>query len=150
MRLWNPCQNERDIRHRKGALLDGIVERDPTTPPAELHTPRAIQRPTSHAPTTQATTHRHTDTLTTVYLYIRWRWVGGWGVNFCFDVRELTWRWSWMPMLPSKPETITLHKVMFHIKRKTRASLANHIPASKGRSREEAALYIYINISLYK
>ena len=34
------CQNR---RHLKGALLDGIVEGDPTTPPAELHTPKAIQ-----------------------------------------------------------------------------------------------------------
>jgi len=34
------CQNR---RHLKGALLDGIVEGDPTTPPSELHTPKAIQ-----------------------------------------------------------------------------------------------------------
>ena len=33
------CQNR---RHLKGALLDGIVEGDPTTPPAELHTPKAF------------------------------------------------------------------------------------------------------------
>ena len=53
------CQNK---RHLKGALLDGIVERDPTTPPAELHTPKAIQWSISHPPTTEAHTHWLTHT----------------------------------------------------------------------------------------
>ena len=60
MRSLKPCQKESHIRDRKRALLDGIVEGDPTTPTSELHTPRAIQRSIPHAPTVQA----HTDTLT--------------------------------------------------------------------------------------
>ena len=58
------CQNK---RHLKGALLDGIVEGDPTTPPAELHTPRAIQWSISHTPTTEAHTHWLTDRCQVVY-----------------------------------------------------------------------------------
>ena len=56
MRSLKQSQNK---RHLKGALLDVIVEGDPTTPPAELHTLRAIQRSISHAPTTEAHTHWH-------------------------------------------------------------------------------------------
>ena len=49
-------KSETQTKGIKWALLHGIVEGDPTTPPAELHT-RAIQRSIPHAPTTQA----HTD-----------------------------------------------------------------------------------------